>query len=384
MLIQCTKSLLDQIGIKESELSSSEGHEQYPDSFMAWHANYVTIDRKKAIVLMNNETRYPVVIYRPRKKDFSNIKVLILEAISETLHMEGVNKEIIDRYLAKAGEISFSKTASKSIVGKMNNAVREIEVMQEYLNEETRVQRYISLVAGRLIQLSKDNKGFYPIEKMLTCLNRFYYHDNHEGVANVLDIDLYQLRIKINIESHEIWRRVLVPSTFSFRHLHNIIQTVFDWHNYHLHEFVVERTDGKSIKIIMDEDPETIEYLEFDVFDIRQERFIALEDIFPTFGEVTYEYDFGDSWLHTITFEKIIKSNALQATFVDGIGERPPEDVGGEWGYEDYLQIVANEKHPEHENRKAWAESQKARMLNPEEINRRLKRTLSSYRYSKW
>jgi hypothetical protein len=43
MLIQCTKALLDKIGIKQSELASSEGHENFPDSFMAWHANFVII-----------------------------------------------------------------------------------------------------------------------------------------------------------------------------------------------------------------------------------------------------------------------------------------------------------------------------------------------------
>jgi hypothetical protein len=90
MLIQCTKSLLDQLGIKKSELFPPEGHEQFPNSFMACHANFVTIDRKKAIVLMNNETRYSIVIYRPSKKDFSKINELIRQAINTALRMEGV------------------------------------------------------------------------------------------------------------------------------------------------------------------------------------------------------------------------------------------------------------------------------------------------------
>lgn len=65
MLIQCTKAMLDKIGIKGCELASPEGNEEFPNSFMAWHANFVSIDRRKAIILMNNETRYSVVIYRP-------------------------------------------------------------------------------------------------------------------------------------------------------------------------------------------------------------------------------------------------------------------------------------------------------------------------------
>ena len=68
------------------------------------------------------------------------------------LRMEGVRKEVIEAYMDKAGEISFSKTAGRSMVAKMNNAVREIEYMREYLDENTRIQRYISIIAGRFIQ----------------------------------------------------------------------------------------------------------------------------------------------------------------------------------------------------------------------------------------
>ena len=50
-----------------------------------------------------------------------------------------------------------------------------------------------------------------------------------------------------------------MPSTYSFRHLHNIIQVVFDWHNYHLHEFMIEKKKGVKTKlIVMDDDPETL------------------------------------------------------------------------------------------------------------------------------
>lgn len=43
MLIQCTKSLLDKIGIKENELASPKGHERFPNSFMAWHAKILSV-----------------------------------------------------------------------------------------------------------------------------------------------------------------------------------------------------------------------------------------------------------------------------------------------------------------------------------------------------
>lgn len=88
---------------------------------------------------MNNETRYSGVIYRPSNKNFSKIRELVYKGITETLRLEDVRKEVIEAYMAIAGEISFFKTARKSMIAKMNNAVREIEFMQYYLNEETKI-----------------------------------------------------------------------------------------------------------------------------------------------------------------------------------------------------------------------------------------------------
>ncbi len=386
MLIQCTKALLDKMNITGDELKSPQGNECFPDSLKAWHANIVNINRRKAVILMNNETRYPVVIYRPKPKSFANMKEFIREAIITALRMEGVQEDVINNYMADAGEIVFLKTANKRMVAMMNNTVNKVGFMQEYLDERTQIQRYISIVTGRLIQKSLTNEYCYPIQKMIECLSIYCGSDEKGNSEDVLDVNLYQLKIKINIEGFDIWRKVLVPSTYSFRHLHNIIQTVFDWQNYHLHAFEAKKEGLKDKIIVMDDHPETLEWIDFDQHDVLQERFLAMEDIFPEYGEVTYEYDFGDLWEHTITLEKIIKSNTFKATFLEGSGERPPEDVGGSWGYHEYMRIMADETDPEYESMKAWAELQKERKLSPEKINDRLRYSISGitiYRYEK-
>ncbi len=381
MLIQCTKTLLDRLGLQKDSLKPAEGFESFPESLMAWHANYITLDRRKAIVLMNNETRYPVVIYRPKPRDFKRIDELIIEAIRTALHMEGVQKEVIDNYISTTGELEFSRTAGKSIIAQMNNSVNEIAFMWEYLDENSLIQRYISPVAGRLLQKDKSGDYFEPADRMLECLS--IYSEGHPvtNPDDVRELDLYQLKVEIEMEKYEIWKRVLVPSTYSFRHLHKIIQTVFDWQNYHLHRFEAKKVGAKEKYIVMDDDPETLEYLDFDRYDILQERFVALEDIFPDHEEVIYEYDFGDSWMHKITLEKVIKSNLFRASLLEGKGERPPEDVGGSWGYHEYKRVMANPDDPEYESMKMWSESQKERNFSCEQINDRLKRVISGYTY---
>ena len=137
VLIQCTKALLDKVKISPSELKSPEGYEELPRALTAWQANLVNIDRRKAIVLMNNATRYPVVIYRPRPKDFARMKGLIREAIIVALRMEGICETVIDRYMAAAGEIEFSKTTNRSMIARLNRTVYEVDAMQDCLDEST-------------------------------------------------------------------------------------------------------------------------------------------------------------------------------------------------------------------------------------------------------
>ncbi|HKM39532.1 MAG TPA: plasmid pRiA4b ORF-3 family protein [bacterium] len=382
MLIQCTKALLGRIKIPSGELLSPGDQDYSVDSVTAWHANITTIDRRKVVVLMNNVARYPVVIYRPKPKDFSRLKGLITDAIATALRMEGIREDVIENYLGEAGEIRFSKTANRRLIARMNNAVREVGFMAEHLDEDTLIQRYISMSVGRLIQSSPADEAFYPIEKMIECLGK-YAKGELGSQVNILDVELYQLTIQIKVEGFDIWRRVLVPSTFSFRHLHNIIQTVFDWQDYHLHIFEAKKKGTKTKQIVMNDDPETLEWLDFDQYDILQERFTALKDIFPSYRQVHYEYDFGDSWQHIITLEKTERANEFRASYLGGKGERPPEDVGSTDGYQEYMRIMADPTDPEYENMKMWAESQKERQFSLEEMNLRLGRKSQAH-YFYW
>jgi hypothetical protein len=70
----------------------------------------------------------------------------------------------------------------------------------------------------------------------------------------------------------------------------------------------------------------------------------------------TYEYDFGDDWLHAILIEKILPPAPDQKLPVCIKGKRacPPEDVGGIWGYELFLEAIADPEHEEHDSYLVW------------------------------
>ena len=71
-----------------------------------------------------------------------------------------------------------------------------------------------------------------------------------------------------------------------------------------------------------------------------------------------YLYDFGDGWEHTIKIERI--DEAVPATLypqlLEAVGRCPPEDVGGPWGYEEFLAAHTNPKHERYAELAEWME----------------------------
>ncbi|MBI2373852.1 MAG: plasmid pRiA4b ORF-3 family protein [Deltaproteobacteria bacterium] len=86
------------------------------------------------------------------------------------------------------------------------------------------------------------------------------------------------------------------------------------------------------------------------------ERTITLDDLTKTNSAFLYEYDFGDSWQHTITVKKVpdIDSNTVIPTCLAGQGACPPEDCGGPPAFRELLEILKSPDHPEHQEKVEW------------------------------
>jgi hypothetical protein len=70
-----------------------------------------------------------------------------------------------------------------------------------------------------------------------------------------------------------------------------------------------------------------------------------------------YDYDFGDDWNHEVVVEEAsLWPQALKhAVCLDGQRACPPEDVGGSPGYEEFLRVLADPHHEEHEHLMRWS-----------------------------
>lgn len=124
---------------------------------------------------------------------------------------------------------------------------------------------------------------------------------------------VYQLKIGLKRSSSPIWRRVLVPATVRLGLLHQVIQIVMDWDGDHLHAFTVrDKRYG---------DP----FLNLDLYD--EERLRLSGAFTPATKTITYLYDFGASWYHDITREKVLdlEADVTYPVCVTGRGDFPIE-----------------------------------------------------------
>ena len=155
-----------------------------------------------------------------------------------------------------------------------------------------------------------------------------------------------QLKIMLLEVSPPIWRRIQVADC-TLDELHEYVQLAMGWEDQHMHRFTIE---GERYGTPMPDDFE-MEYIDETQF--------KLSDILPKSGKrfrFRYEYDFGDGWQHEVLFEGYppIQKGKKLPFCLEGERACPPEDIGGPWGYAEYLDALADPNHDCHDEFLDW------------------------------
>jgi hypothetical protein len=169
--------------------------------------------------------------------------------------------------------------------------------------------------------------------------------------------EVFQLKIDLEKAKPPIWRRVLVSSELTLMELHLVIQRAMGWENSHCYNFVVGSTwESRRYygdAVLMNVDLFSQASGEFvDDGRVRLDHVLVEEKAW-----MRYVYDFGDSWQHRITLEKIHVQPLKQARIPRCVAGRracPPEDIGGLPGYVDALEVLADSTHPRHAELREW------------------------------
>lgn len=160
--------------------------------------------------------------------------------------------------------------------------------------------------------------------------------------------DIVQIRIVLQDVEPPIWRRVQVPAAFSLRRLHDVIQAVMCWLDYHLHQFEVgDKLYGQ---------PEIAggDHFGPPLYSDRNTRLAQLLE--RGVARFTYTYDFGDDWQHDIEIERTLPAQPgiEYPILVEGERRGPPEDCGGPFGFMAFLDAMSDPGHPDHAELMDW------------------------------
>jgi len=157
---------------------------------------------------------------------------------------------------------------------------------------------------------------------------------------------IYKLKVTLRGSKPPIWRRFLVPSDITLGKLHVCLQEIMGWDDAHLHQFEARGACYGTPDPGFEHDRENEDKAALgQVLRRRKDRMV-------------YEYDFGDSWRHDILLEDILPPDPSGPYPKVLTGKRacPPEDVGGVYGYQDFLEALADPDHPQHDEIVEWLE----------------------------
>ncbi len=149
-------------------------------------------------------------------------------------------------------------------------------------------------------------------------------------------------------------RTLIVPARRTFSDLHQILQRAFDWENYHLHEYVLHDDQEHRLYAAGAYDEE----LDDTDGTLGADGDFCLVDLLSDGSRFTYLYDFGDGWEVELRVASPLENyDKAHPTCTVFEGDAPPEDVGGVYGFLEFLDAVSNPEDPGHDRMLEWAGS---------------------------
>ena len=113
------------------------------------------------------------------------------------------------------------------------------------------------------------------------------------------------LKVTLRDTKPPIWRRVTVPTTYTFADLHQVAQVAMGWEDYHLWQFWDGVRGPQSVILGPIPPGETAETW-FDLDSQRDAATVMIGELLNTVGQkFLYTYNMGDNWEHQLLVEAI-------------------------------------------------------------------------------
>ena len=357
MQLGCTKKLQD--FLKENAQPARKDI----DPFYTWSGALVTLCRRKAVIVVNDAAHCGFVLLGIKVANLKQIDALILDGIRQMLLCEKIAPTLVEKYLQECGEVHYTKTKNASAVARLNQYCKRVGYFED------------DMVVGEMFQqaiLQRVNHDYYQEDGNYKDTREELRRQFSEHYAVEQPCECTMAVVNVKIVDVPCFRQVRIPADTTLWQLHVVIQNALCWHDCHLHEF--RTTDDLPLDIVYPEYAHLAMPGDFDQDTGPIEKVLTVQEAFRENPKLQYIYDFGDDWEHELELARFEEhSTDITPTCIMGSGDAPPEDVGGSYSFEKFLQVIKNPAAPEYTQMQHWATMQRWETFNREKVNARLR-----------
>ena len=204
--LYCTQKLIAKLPVNEGLLPEGEqlqaslvagGEEVLSNNPLSgWHANLLTLQRRNCVLLVHNQTRFPVFMIGLTKKDFAALDYHCADCLMNTLLKVSANEDQMHAAQALLAPVSINKSNDRSVQGTLNQMSGDIEHMLCYNNAQIMdcsAYKIAAWLADRPCSVKSRKEGaaksakdcIWPIDAMLSLLDE---NLNFDGVSKAISV----------------------------------------------------------------------------------------------------------------------------------------------------------------------------------------------------
>lgn len=133
--LHVTKKLLTKLPFDKSGYLPKGQEQNYAGAIRTtsplsgWHANLLTLQRRNCILLVHDNTRFPLFIPCLTKPDFANLNWWFIDALMNTLIKVGANDKQLDAVHHYLAPLQIDTECNRSVQGTMSQMAGDLEHM---------------------------------------------------------------------------------------------------------------------------------------------------------------------------------------------------------------------------------------------------------------
>lgn len=333
-----------------------------PQPLYCWTADLITMDCKQLIVITNQYTRYTMVLYGVDKAQLARLPALFIDGLTNQMRLDGFRSQCIEQYWAAAPGVQLVECADRLAAARLHKAcARAVAYACPPLPQSLLQPAWSRYVNGERVAVPGTADPAYPLHALADALTE-------RTGGPVWDASGVTLLAAIEMDFLTVERTLCVPLWYTFDRLHLALQEAFCWQEAEPYEFHLPE-QGRSV--LPSDSPEPA--------DERASLPAALTQLSEWLrpgGEALYRYGYGEEgWdvrLHILR-PCAPPDERPCAVCQAGSGEAPPEGIGGEGGYLEFLDALHSPVDPECEALLTEAEQAGWHPFDLDEVNERLR-----------